>query len=421
MLDPRQPLERGGEVVGGQQRARRAQLVDEQLEPELGGLVLDDEQQLVVLRRVALRLLGGEQEVEPQVVAVRHLLPEVALDAGLEVPVSGLLHAAKVVGAVAVPCGSVGEWRGCQVRVWTTRLAVPRRRHPAPAATRRRRPDLPHRGRGRGGAPLARHPYAGRAGHPGDPGAPAARRGARARRGATGADWALDHVPVAAGRRRRPERLRAAAPGARRDPPAATRTGGWAAVTGSFEALVPSIVEQKVTGKEAFAGFRSLVHFFGERAPGPGRERKLWLQPSRRADPHHPVVGLAAHAHRPRPLPHPRHRRPGRRLARPADARGRRRQAPHPPGRRRVDQRRGPPARVRRRGRRQLRRLPRRQGRRLGAARPPHRRRRAGRAAGGVAAAPRPRPGVRRHGRPRRPPPRPADVAADALPDAARG
>jgi 3-methyladenine DNA glycosylase/8-oxoguanine DNA glycosylase len=47
-----------------------------------------------------------------------------------------------------------------------------------------------------------------------------------------------------------------------------------------FEALVPSIVEQKVTGKEAFAGFRSLVHFHGERAPGPGREQKLWLQPT---------------------------------------------------------------------------------------------------------------------------------------------
>ena len=37
-----------------------------------------------------------------------------------------------------------------------------------------------------------------------------------------------------------------------------------------FEALVPSIVEQKVTGKEAFAGFRALVHFHGERAPGAG-------------------------------------------------------------------------------------------------------------------------------------------------------
>jgi 3-methyladenine DNA glycosylase/8-oxoguanine DNA glycosylase len=47
-----------------------------------------------------------------------------------------------------------------------------------------------------------------------------------------------------------------------------------------MEALVPAIIEQKVTGKEAFAGFRALVHRFGERAPGPGRERRLWLQPT---------------------------------------------------------------------------------------------------------------------------------------------
>jgi 3-methyladenine DNA glycosylase/8-oxoguanine DNA glycosylase len=47
-----------------------------------------------------------------------------------------------------------------------------------------------------------------------------------------------------------------------------------------MEALVPAIIEQKVTGKEAFGGFRSLVHRFGERAPGPGGERKLWVQPT---------------------------------------------------------------------------------------------------------------------------------------------
>jgi 3-methyladenine DNA glycosylase/8-oxoguanine DNA glycosylase len=47
-----------------------------------------------------------------------------------------------------------------------------------------------------------------------------------------------------------------------------------------MEALVPAIIEQKVTGKEAFGGFRALVHRFGERAPGPGLERKLWVQPS---------------------------------------------------------------------------------------------------------------------------------------------
>ncbi len=47
-----------------------------------------------------------------------------------------------------------------------------------------------------------------------------------------------------------------------------------------MESLVPAIVEQKVTGQEAFAGFRRLVHRYGERAPGPGVERKVWVQPS---------------------------------------------------------------------------------------------------------------------------------------------
>ncbi len=46
-----------------------------------------------------------------------------------------------------------------------------------------------------------------------------------------------------------------------------------------MEALTPAVIEQKVTGQEAFAGFRMLVHRFGERAPGPGRERRLWVQP----------------------------------------------------------------------------------------------------------------------------------------------
>ena len=47
-----------------------------------------------------------------------------------------------------------------------------------------------------------------------------------------------------------------------------------------MEALVPAIIEQRVTGKEAFAGFRALVHRFGERAPGPGPDLKLWVQPT---------------------------------------------------------------------------------------------------------------------------------------------
>lgn len=46
-----------------------------------------------------------------------------------------------------------------------------------------------------------------------------------------------------------------------------------------WEALLPAILEQRVTGQEAFAGFRRIVHRFGERAPGPGAARRLWVQP----------------------------------------------------------------------------------------------------------------------------------------------
>jgi 3-methyladenine DNA glycosylase/8-oxoguanine DNA glycosylase len=47
-----------------------------------------------------------------------------------------------------------------------------------------------------------------------------------------------------------------------------------------MEALVPAIIEQKVTGQEALGGFRTMVHRFGERAPGAGAARGLWVQPS---------------------------------------------------------------------------------------------------------------------------------------------
>ncbi len=47
-----------------------------------------------------------------------------------------------------------------------------------------------------------------------------------------------------------------------------------------MEALVPAVLEQKVTGKEAFAGFRNLVNRFGEEAPGPGAGLRLRVQPT---------------------------------------------------------------------------------------------------------------------------------------------
>ncbi|MGB3830128.1 MAG: DNA-3-methyladenine glycosylase 2 family protein [Ornithinimicrobium sp.] len=47
-----------------------------------------------------------------------------------------------------------------------------------------------------------------------------------------------------------------------------------------MEALIPAIIEQKVTGQEAFAGQRLLVRRFGSPAPGPGASMDLWVPPT---------------------------------------------------------------------------------------------------------------------------------------------
>lgn len=44
--------------------------------------------------------------------------------------------------------------------------------------------------------------------------------------------------------------------------------------------LVPTVIEQKVTGKEAFAGYRMLVRRYGEPAPGPGEGLGLVVAPT---------------------------------------------------------------------------------------------------------------------------------------------
>lgn len=46
-----------------------------------------------------------------------------------------------------------------------------------------------------------------------------------------------------------------------------------------WQALLPAVIEQKVTGQEAFAGFRRLVQRHGEPAPGPGGDLRLWVPP----------------------------------------------------------------------------------------------------------------------------------------------
>lgn len=94
-----------------------------------------------------------------------------------------------------------------------------------------------------------------------------------------GADWALDQLPDLLGAADDWSGFEARHPVVaeawRRYPH--VRLGRTAR---PFEALVPTIIEQKVTGKEAFAGFRALVLKYGEPAPGPGAAVGLHLQPT---------------------------------------------------------------------------------------------------------------------------------------------
>jgi len=72
------------DLVALQVGTRGAQLVGQQLQPQLRGLVLDDEQHLVVVRRVGQRLLGRQQLVQAQVAAVGEPALQVGVDACLE-------------------------------------------------------------------------------------------------------------------------------------------------------------------------------------------------------------------------------------------------------------------------------------------------------------------------------------------------
>ncbi len=94
-----------------------------------------------------------------------------------------------------------------------------------------------------------------------------------------GADWALGSVPAMLGAEDDPSGFDPVHPvladAHRRQPHwRVCRTGLV------MEALLPAIIEQKVTGQEALGGFRLMVHRFGERAPGAGTERGVWVQPS---------------------------------------------------------------------------------------------------------------------------------------------
>lgn len=97
-----------------------------------------------------------------------------------------------------------------------------------------------------------------------------------------GAEWALDRLPAMLGAEDDPAGFEphhpAVAEAWRRHPHLRVPRTGLV-----MESLVPAIIEQKVTGQEAFAGFRRLVLRHGEAAPGPGEARGLRVQPSPRA------------------------------------------------------------------------------------------------------------------------------------------
>jgi 3-methyladenine DNA glycosylase/8-oxoguanine DNA glycosylase len=110
-----------------------------------------------------------------------------------------------------------------------------------------------------------------------------------------GADWALAHAPGFIGAEDEPERLVTAHPLvaelARRHP--GVRLGRSSRV---WEALLPAILEQKVTGDEARRAFAGIVRRYGEVAPGPlpPDGRRLFVPP-----PPETLAGLPYHAFHP--------------------------------------------------------------------------------------------------------------------------
>ncbi|MFG3499462.1 DNA-3-methyladenine glycosylase 2 family protein [Streptomyces sp. NPDC047928] len=111
-----------------------------------------------------------------------------------------------------------------------------------------------------------------------------------ARRGGTveaeawgsGADWLLERLPELLGERDDPDaftpRHRLLAVTRHRRP------GLRLARTGLvLEALIPSVLEQKVTTDEAYRAWRLLVRKYGEPAPGPAAGLRLYVMPEPRA------------------------------------------------------------------------------------------------------------------------------------------
>jgi 3-methyladenine DNA glycosylase/8-oxoguanine DNA glycosylase len=96
-----------------------------------------------------------------------------------------------------------------------------------------------------------------------------------------GAQWALAHAPDLLG-----ESDDDSGFVAHHEPVAwaARRFAGWRVPRSGLvlDALVPAVLEQKVTGQEAFGGYRLLMRRFGHPAPGPSGESGLMAPPTAR-------------------------------------------------------------------------------------------------------------------------------------------
>lgn len=93
-----------------------------------------------------------------------------------------------------------------------------------------------------------------------------------------GADWMLAQAPAMLGATDDVSGFAATAPAVRN---AWRRNPHWRVTrTGLvLEALVAAVIEQKVTGQEAWLGWRRLVNRFGVPAPGPGAARRMRCLP----------------------------------------------------------------------------------------------------------------------------------------------
>ncbi|GAB3578526.1 DNA-3-methyladenine glycosylase family protein [Calidifontibacter terrae] len=96
-----------------------------------------------------------------------------------------------------------------------------------------------------------------------------------------GAAWFLSQLPALLGADDRPDGFVAHH---KIVAEAAARQPDWRMGRSNLivDSLVPAILEQRVTGKQAFSSYRQLVYRFGSAAPGPAADLGLWVPPDAR-------------------------------------------------------------------------------------------------------------------------------------------